>query len=183
MHKVTLSKGDIPLLDSIVKEKSYSIRPAKLIVISSYWSGGSKDSFGAFDSCGQPVELPPHTGAPQFGGQSADVQVDGNPIAYLVNWPTFRGKRLPPTVYLQADQFERHATKAAEAVPELTVAQTYALSITAMYKSGARKDEWARRFPIEDYQPTRDSLVPLGLMRKNGAITPKGRNACEADRP
>jgi hypothetical protein len=182
MDVLNVPKGKIAILDDITRAREYRIRPATSVQISSYWDSGSKDSYCAFDACGQPVELPRHGGAPQFGGKSADVQIDGNPIAYLVNFSIFRGKHMPPTVYLPHAEFERHQAKLAAELPMLTDMQLHALAVTAQLKSGGRLDEWTRKYSAEEWDATRAQLREMKLLRKNNAITPAGRNAARETR-
>ncbi|MDH3350246.1 MAG: hypothetical protein OEM51_01760 [Gammaproteobacteria bacterium] len=180
---LTVPKGKIPILDDITgKAREYRIQPATSKQVSSYWDGGSKDSYCAFDACGHHVQMPAHSGAPEFGGNSADVQIDGKPIAYLVNFSIFRGKHMPPTVYLPVAEFERHKADLAADLPVLTDMQLHALAVTAQLKSGFRLNEWTRKYSAEEWDATRAQLREMKLLRKNNAITPAGRNAARETR-
>jgi len=176
MDILNVPKGKIPKLDALTSAREYRIQSATSVRISSYWDGGSKDSYCAYNAHGVPVDLPAHGGAPQFGGNSADVQLDSNGIAYLVNHSIFRGKHMPPTVYLPVAEFERFKAELAAELPQVTEMQLHALAITAQLKSSARLDEWTRKYAAEDWEATRAQLRDMKLLRKNNAITPEGRN-------
>lgn len=176
MDCLNIPKGKIEKFDRITDARQYRIRPATSVHVSSYWDSGSRDTYCAYNAHMIPVALPAHAGAPQFGGKSADVQIDSNGIAYLVQFSIFRGRSMPPTIYLPVAEFERFKAELAAELPQVTDAQLYALAVTAQLKSAGRMDAWTRKYPADEWEATRAQLREIGLLRKNNAITPEGRN-------
>ena len=181
MHEeIAVSRGILTQLDSKTKAKEYYVRLADYLHINSSWDGGgSKCNYYAFDAQGNPCTLPAHSGALQFGGSEADVQLDGVQIMCIVKESIFRGKHMKPAIYLPTLLFKaaKKQVEHAQGTGNLTDMQLYALAVTAQLKSSGRRDEFAQAFPVSEWDATRAQLVELKLLRKNNAITPAGRNA------
>jgi len=182
-NQIAIAYGGNGILDDVVgpKVREYRVQAAGSKHINCSWDGsGSRTHYRAFNAQGIEIRLPEHAGAVQFGGNSADVQIDGNPIAYLVSFSVFRGKHMQPTVYLPVAEFERIKAQNT-GNSQLTAVELYALAVTAQLKSSARRDEfvsWARRNEVTaEFDDVRADLVEMQLLRKNNAITPAGRNA------
>lgn len=95
----------------------------------------------------------------------------------VVEHGTTQGR--PSSVFLFVHP-ELFAALKPEQGPALGEAQKRVLAITATLTSAGRKD-WRDRWdvPKADWDDVVVSLHALGLVRKNGAITPEGRNASD----
>jgi len=150
--------------------------------LESYWSGGSRDSF-VF------VELAsPHRQAsvPQNGdGHTDDIDkltTLPNGVA-LVQHVYYRGRDLGCRVFVAASNMNRLALPAIE---KLTPAEKVVLIFTASLKNsyGGRKDirfteaHEATDISQEQWHEAQEQLKTQKMLTAQGAITPKGRNAC-----
>jgi len=141
------------------------------------WSGGSRSRYTGVGVNGRIGR--------SFGGSDMPAPwnnpVEGTEFAIppgliVVEHSIFRGKDLGLTFYV-------HPSNAAAMLPEtgdsLTDDQKIVLAATAGLKSFARFDEAKNETHItrERYDAAVLSLMPGGYLRKNKAITPKGRNA------
>lgn len=106
---------------------------------------------------------------------SRDGTVTLRPDSAVVESGIFRGKPAFVTVYCGAELFE--SLRPAISNVELTEPQRRVLVLTASYKSSARKD-WRQRSRVSKarWDAIVAELHALGLVRKNGAISPDGRN-------
>lgn len=68
--------------------------------INTSWSGGSKDAHVLLNERGETLELPPHAGAAQFGGEAPTIKLGDGQV--LVTAGTFNGK--PATPKLRANE-------------------------------------------------------------------------------
>ena len=183
MEEIAMTRGINAQLDGMTDAKEYYVRRATSVQLASFWDEGSKDMFCAYDAQGMRISLPAHSGATQFGGNSAEVQLDGKPYATIVRCSVYRGKRMKPAIYVQPALYDAIDAQVADAqnTGSLTDAQLKVLAVSAHLKSFARKeafDTWAmRNNETGDFDAIRAQLRDMQLLRKNNAITPAGRNA------
>ena len=124
------------------------------------WDGGSR-TLTATLRCPDPVD-----GVVTLGTESV-----------IVEHGTCRGKAAAVTMYVHPVIF---AAWMPEPTHELPEAQKRVLAITCALTSKGRKD-WRDRHGVakEDWDSVVAELHALGLLKKNGAKTPEGRNAAD----
>lgn len=145
------------------------------------WDGGSRTRQFGHDSWGKAIAMPWQLGRVDDSTPKTAplLPPEGDPsgLHFVEIISTYRGKEYY-SVAVHPDYFERFEAQQPEA-PALTVRQALALVVTAGYKGGYRAGEFARILPAEHYEPARAELREMGLLKKNNAITPEGRNAAE----
>jgi hypothetical protein len=144
--------------------------------LDSYWSGGSKNTWRVVAMSDAPLvaSVPENGGHPmQFGGNIAQLS-ELPPGFALVRHCLFCGKDLGLDVYVAPDSMNSMALPEAK---KLTDLQTAVLVITAGLKSFARRES-AEEHGItpEMWEQGKKELIAMGLLQKNGAVTPEGRN-------
>ena len=136
-------------------------------VFPSQWDSGSREFTSHYRCAGKHFKT--------FASGLVRQIITLGPEGVIGTHGTFRGKEafvslyVAPGVYAQLEPVPSNVT--------LTDEQSSVLRAIATYNSRGRK-EWR-----EDHKVSREAwdtiiatLVPLGLVKKNGAITPAGRN-------
>lgn len=143
------------------------------------WDGGSCDRYHFIDlATGKSATMPGQHTSP-WNGSRRDITVKLVPGYAVVMRTFFQGVDMGLTFYVHPD----NAAKLLPAAVELTRDQWLVLDITARLISSARADERLRfGMSRETWDHTRGILHSMGLLTKIGAITPAGRNACNANR-
>lgn len=145
------------------------------MILASGWEGGSRDTYRFVPLFGSAMMQVPDNGAHplQNGGETCKLDVLPEGVA-LVRHCIFCGKDLGLVVYLS----EANMTRLLPDKVSLTEAERCVLTITASFKSFCR-DEYRRRMQVPDdvYLAAKSALIQRGLLTKQGAITPDGRNA------
>ena len=90
----------------------------------------------------------------------------------------FRGRNLGLSFYLCSQDFEKLESEIV-GESDLTEEERAVLEITKSYKSSYRAEEYRKR-GMSNVDTIKSSLTAKGLLRKNGAITPAGRNAVKS---
>jgi len=134
----------------------------------SYWDGGSRNYFavvsmgGTFDMPVQSAYDPPVSGSDEFTIP---------PGMAVVEHSIFCGRDTGLTLIVPE---ERLSALLPGPATDITDDQRKILEIIASYIPKVRRD-YAREAGI-DFETVRDELIITGLLRKNGSITPEGRN-------
>ena len=96
-----------PEVDRLIRKAFPSNKKRKAILwttdearINTSWNGGSRDSHVLLSESGATLDLPPHAGAAQFGGEAPTVNLGDGQV--LVTAGTFNGK--PATPKLRANE-------------------------------------------------------------------------------
>jgi hypothetical protein len=154
---------------------SYNGRKFKLVghdgpmSVRSYWDGGSRDYYAFVRSDCVKLDVPAGSAFDNVQGvDSVDIRAG----CVIVEHSIFCGKDMGLTLHVPADRLDGFRPAA---VP-LSESQGIVLAIVAGRKSAYRKEAAERRGV--DIDAEKPALIALGLLRKNGAITPAGRNAC-----
>lgn len=148
-----------------------------------YWHGGTKSDWCAVDLArGRVAGTPYSTGTSVPWSDTADPEYPLRPGVAVVEHSRFCGKDMGLTLYVHPD----NAAKLLPAPVELTDDERLVLRMTASYKNtyggetNIRFHEGQRKDPTitaERWEGASCELLSRGLLRKNGAITPDGRNA------
>ena len=157
---------------------SYAGRKFKIRAVSgsvnmrSSWGGGSRDYFKVVSFCGETFEMPAQSMFDQkVEGSDAFMIPEGMAV---VQHSIFNGKDMGLTIIVPEQR-----VKGLLPAPkfELTNDQVKVLKIVGGYKSFARKDEAKfQGISLSRYEYLIEELKVMGLLRKNGSITPDGRN-------
>ena len=160
--------------------RTYSVKPFKgPMDLTSYWSGGSKDSYSVIN-----LDTLKTVDVPQGGSGHGDVPYRVSTLPSnmaVVKHTTFQGKDLGITIYVNPDNL----SKMLPAPGEVSWAEKVVLSATRSYKSsyGGVKDyrfqEALRDTGItrQEWDEAKQSLIQKKMLNKAGAITNDGRNA------
>ena len=180
-----LAKNEVPeFLRGAYNGSKFRAEPTTSVTIRSdagLWQGGSRDFFYAIDlKTGHKVALPGQDGAPWDASRETRT-IDLRPGYAIVESSIFCGKHMGLVFYVHPDDIARLVPNNSGA--ELCEVEKRVLRIIAGYKAFARNDEF-RRAGIElgEADAIKARLISLGLLNKAGAITIKGRNACEGVR-
>ena len=143
-----------------------------------YWDGGSKSyyRFLRLDQTGKTLAMP--TAHPFFDRHNPKAVAQKNaflvPGVALVEHSIFCGKDMGLTVTIHP----RNAALLLPASVELSPAEQVALRVIDTYISSARLKYAAEEGLTRDqYDFAKLALESRGLLRKNGSITPAGRDA------
>jgi hypothetical protein len=123
------------------------------------------------------VPLPNQGGSPWDNNRS-NRNVELRPGFAIVRSSVFCGKNLGLTYYVHPDDIVKLVPD--NSTVQLSDTEKCVLRIIQGYMSFARNDEY-RRAGIEagEVEAIKARLIGLGLLNKAGAITTKGKNACE----
>lgn len=155
--------------------KSIQIEERDSIDVRSYWDGGSR-SFYAFVRLADfaRVSIPQQSAfdRPIPGADAAPIP----PGFVCVEHVIFRGKDLGVRIYANGANLAALLPAQTDA-PELTKAEKVVLECTCGLKSFARREN-AERLGVDAgaWDAAKASLIARGLLGKNGAVTPEGRN-------
>ena len=141
-----------------------------------YWDGGSKSyyRFLRLDQTGKTLAMP--TAHPYFDKDNARAQEGAFLISgvALVEHSIFCGKDMGLTVTIHP----RNAAKLLPEPVELSDDERVALRVIDTYISSARLRMAAEEgLTLDRYDFAKLALESRGLLRKNGSITPAGRDA------
>ena len=159
------------------------------------WSGGTRSTYRAIDlTRGEQATLPGQETSP-WDKSRRDNTVTLKPGFAVVEHSLFCGKDMGLTFYVHPDNAAKLLPAPAAALSDH---EQIVLNATCAYKSSYNgQDRYTmakgdtRRyfdpdleatliaaFPTrEQWQTAKDSLISKGLLAKNGAVTPAGRNA------
>lgn len=163
------------------KGRTYSLRTADgPVSVRSYWDGGSRTSYRFVRADGQVISAP--TSHPIFENHIIGVDsVTIPPGIVLVEHSIFCGKDMGLTAVIPSDRIAGYLPP-VETVTDLegiVLAYTSALKNTYGGEKNIRFTRANREHSItaEEWSIAQTALVARKLLRKNGAITPEGRNA------
>lgn len=146
-----------------------------------YWSGGTRSTYSAVDlNTGQKVSIATDSAPVIFGLDYDGQQITLKPGYAIIEHSMFCGKDMGLTFHI-------HPDNAGKFLPspntDLSESELCLLDATAGLKGsyGGRKPRIDMMrfngFSDIDIDTAKTLLIEKGLLRKNGAITPAGRNA------
>ena len=176
-----LNHNDMPNEAKRIFERaypSYAGRKFKIRAVSgpvnmrSCWASGSRDYFKVVSFGGDIFEMPVQSMFDQkVSGSDSFTIPEGMAV---VQHSIFMGKDMGLTI-LVPEQRVKGLLPAPKF--ELTDDQIKVLKIVGGYKAFARRDKAKYQgFSISRYDILIEELKVMGLLRKNGSITPDGRN-------
>ena len=184
MKTIYLNKKDIPahLIRGETGQKFNAQVTESITLHNTYWSGGTKSNYYYINML--TGQKSPVTGTPSphhFGGDMEGRKVIIEPNRAIVEYSTFCGKDMGLTFYIHPD----NAQQLIPAPCDITDNQKIVLEYTARYKNSyggksnirfceARQD---RGITESDWDSAKQACIDAGYLRKNGSITPDGRNA------
>jgi hypothetical protein len=142
------------------------------------WDGGSRAYYSAIElSTGRALPIPGQSSAP-WDKSRTELRVDLKPGFAIVCHRMFKGTDMGLTFYVHPADIA--ALIPADTSESLTDSETMVLAIIRSRKSAYRADEY-RRKGISDgeAESIKARLIRDGYLNKAGAITVKGRNACD----
>jgi hypothetical protein len=150
--------------------KTFKIRGVSGPVdLRSYWDGGSRDYFAVVRSDGQALDIPVQSAYDKaLAGAECFVIPDG---VVVVEHTIYCGKDHGLTLVVPE---ERLAAFLPAPALSLTDEQEIVLHLTVTLIPAARRERSG--MSNERWDVVKAELVELGLLQKNGAITPEGRN-------
>jgi len=142
-----------------------------------YWDGGAKSEYVLIDlATFRRVAVPEaHPGFNQqrFLGQQGVTIPSGFAVVQLHRW----GKNSDLTIHLRPENIAPLLITSHDITPN----EFITLYLTRSLKSAYRQDERKRiGMSRDDWDAAQVTLKERGYLKKNGAITPDGRNAIEA---
>ena len=162
---------------------SYNGRKFKLlgvdgpISVRSYWSGGSRDYYVFVRADGETLSAPTSSWFDNVTGVDSVTIPDG---CAVVQHSIFCGKDTGLTLIVPQDRIALFQPPAVG----LTETERHVLGITSCLKPFARRETAAMKgINGYEWEETVKVLAARGLLRKNGSITPAGRNAVQDYRP
>lgn len=163
------------------KGRTYSLRTADgPVSVRSYWDGGSRTTYRFVRSDGQVIAAP--SSHPIF--ENHILGVDSVTIPHgvvLVEHSIFCGKDTGLTAVIPSDRIAGYLPPVEKLTePEgLVLAYTSALKNTYGGEKNIRFSHANREHGItaEEWSTAQTALIGRKLLRKNGSITPEGRNA------
>lgn len=150
--------------------------------LSSYWDGGSKDSFSFYQlSTGKCVDLP--TNHPLFESKNPSELKELPSGMVVVKHSYFRGKDMGITIYANSCDIVPLLPPAVDLTNnERTVLQftrglkpSYAGIKNYRFHKATRKTG----ITLDEWEAAKSDLIAKKLLNKRGAITADGRNALE----
>jgi hypothetical protein len=170
-------------IDRICRLMGYDGRKVKIRVTDkvrlagTYWEGGSKSDYTAFDLNTLTSREMPAFNPPQFGGPTQTPEVTLFDGLAIVEHSMFCGKDTGLTVYINPSNAAPLLPKAVDLTPD----EKKVLDCTSTYKSsyGGIKDYRFSQSGMtrERWDTAKVSCQTKGLLDKRGAITVEGRNA------
>jgi predicted DNA-binding protein (UPF0251 family) len=151
--------------------KKFKLRGTEIINMASYWDGGSRDYYVVVRIDGATLTVPQQSA---FDKPVAGVTEFSIPEGFaVVEHSIFCGKDMGLTLHVPPSRM----AQLAPATVALTDEQRTVLRLTASYKSCFRREAAARNgISRERWAELVAELAELGMLRKNGSITPEGRN-------
>ena len=145
------------------------------------WSGGSRERYIAVElASGKMIALPDQDSAP-WDSNRTTREIPLKPGFAILRTSVFCGKNMGLTYFVHPDDIVKLVPDNSSVA--LCDIEKRVLRIISGYKAFARNDEF-RRAGIElgEADAIKARLISLGLLNKAGAITVKGKNACEGVR-
>lgn len=142
------------------------------------WSGGTRDSYSAIELATGRTSPVGFQNTSPWNNERKEASVPLKPGMAIVKHSMFCGKDMGLTFYV-------HPADIAALVPHnaaetLTETETMVLAIIRSRKSAYRADEYRRKGISEgEAEAIKARLISEGYLNKAGAITVKGRNACD----
>lgn len=181
-----VSKPDA-FLSQVIAAAFPSYKGKKIVVeeykrpidVRSSWDGGSRTEY-AFVRLADFAVLPvPSQSAFDRKIAGADA-VTLQPGTVCVSHSIFRGKDMGVTVQIHPENAVKLLTPTTDA-PTLSKVEKVVLSMTATYKSAARR-EYAARLGVDAaaFEAGKSALMERGLLTRSGGMSPEGRNTLAA---
>jgi hypothetical protein len=170
---------ELPLhLRGITGRKSVKLHATTEVHIPAYagvWDGGTRYQYDALElATGRMASVTDAWSPPWFSCRK-DKNIHLKPGFAIVESCCFCGKYMDPTVYVHPDNA---APLLPAPGPTLSADELQVLDVTCGLKSFARADELRRRgISTERFALAKRSLIALGYLNAQGAITTKGKNA------
>lgn len=138
------------------------------------WSGGTREIYHLIDlATGKQIPFPNQDSSP-FNTDRRETIVKLETGYAVVKYSTMQGVETGLTFYLRPE----NAAPLLPQIVELTDAQKKVLAITRSYIASYRKEAaFAAGIGTKEWDRIKTDLIALGMMKKNGAITIKGKNA------
>ena len=180
MTTIYLEKNDIPQV--ILNVTGYTGRKFqvhlcdKVTLSGAYWSEGSRSTYTAINLA-TGVAKPAHSGIsnPFQCPQAPTVNIP--PQCVVVEHVIFRGRDMGLTIHARRET----VTPLLPVSEDLTEDEYRVIEATCAYKSsygGVKNYRQVQSGLSPDrWEAAKKSLIMSGHLRKNGAVTPKGRNA------
>tara|TARA_R110000744_G_C19281734_1_gene553635 strand:+ start:108 stop:683 length:576 start_codon:yes stop_codon:yes gene_type:complete len=176
---ITLEPKDVPEnLKKGYSGRKFEARPSESVSLyGTYWSGGSRNTYTAINMAtgvSVPFDGIGNASPVEFGGTLEGKTITMEPGIAIVKHSTFSGKDMGLTIYVHPD----NAATLLQSPVDITEKEAIVLSITKGYKPFYRR-EAAQKVGInaEQWQTIVDGLTVRKFTRKNGSITPAGKNA------
>lgn len=177
-----LEKNQVPAsLRGSYSGSKFRAEPCETVVIPSdagLWDGGSRTVFTAIElNSGRVVALPGQQSAP-WDANRIERKVELKPGFAIVAHRMFRGNDLGLTFYVHP--LDVAALLPTDTSADLTETEKTVLAIIRSRKSAYRDDEYRRKgISVAEAEAIKARLIKDGYLNKAGAITVKGRNACD----
>jgi len=152
--------------------------------LDSFWDGGSRNYY-AFYSLVDGKVLTVQSNHPFFESDNPRVLKNLPFGLLLVEHTIYCGKDLGITIYVNADDMSKFYLPAST---ELTRNEKIVLIATKTLKNSYagisnyrfRKANYLTKISAKNWNTAKNSLIEKKFLAKNGAITPRGRNAIES---
>lgn len=138
------------------------------------WSGGTREIYYLVElATGNQIPFPNQDTSP-FNNDRRETIVNLESGYAVVKHSTMQGNDTGLTFYLRPE----NAAPLLPQTVELTNAQKQVLGITRSYIASYRKEAaFAAGIGTKAWDRIKTDLIALGMMKKNGALTIKGKNA------
>jgi hypothetical protein len=161
--------------------KKFKLSTTPPSVLRSYWDGGSKTDYAFFCLPTQGT-APVATNHPFFNAGNPTNLPDGLPRGIVLVAHTIScGKDMGITIYANPADIAPMLPEKPALTEDECVVLTYTRSLKSSY-AGVKNYRWqcahdATGITEDRWNHAKQSLIAKALLRKNGAITPAGRNA------
>ena len=177
MQTISLESNQVPeSLKNGYNGRKFKVKVTKSMTMhQTYWSGGSRSEYsGIALATGQLAAVPGVAAPYEFGGDMEGKSIALKPGFAVVEHSVFQGKDMGLTFYIHPD----NAPQFLPAPCDLTEDEAKVLAITNALISSYRRESAARHgINKAQWADIAEGLKERGLLRKNGSITPKGKNA------
>jgi len=166
--------------------RKFQFRATETVTLTgTYWDGGSRSEYGGVNLSNFRAANLPQFDPPEFGGPASAPKIDIRPGMAVVEHSISAGRDTGITFYI-------HPSDAPSLLPEpesvaedeqIVLAFTNALQNSYGGRSNIRFTEAKRRYGItaDRWTAAQEQLKGRKLLRKNGSITPAGRNVDTGD--
>jgi len=180
--------GNEPLVGKIARAafpgytgKKFKIQARETVDVRSSWSGGSRDYFAFVQVTDGGVvpgyEVPQQSAFDRPLAGADAVRLDSVPGLVCVCHTIFQGKDMGITIIVHPSMMAQNMFPVA--TPELSEDEKDVLKVTcerkASYGGVSRRESIGMR--QEAWDTASASLLAKGMIQRNGAVTPAGRNA------